>query len=449
MFSSIRTFGRLKHFYLTCIIVFGMTALAACGGNGNEDKNSATITSPADGAIYTYGDAITFTGSGTDDDEEELTGESLVWTSDIEDEVGTGTDFTLEELSWGDHAITLTATDGNGKTASDTIYISVKAWAHPVDLSDSINPYGQDVYGTRAAMDGNGDTVIVWAQNDGSNDQIFKSEYRDGVWTHPVGLDDNISPDGEDAGDPRVAMDENGNAVITWHQSDGSNNQIFMSEYRDGAWSHPTGLDDNFSPDGEDAQYQEVTMDNNGNALITWQQYYSGYSQIFKSEYRNGTWDHPDDLADNISPDGEDALSPEIAMDNSGNAIITWQQSDSAYTQIFKSEYRNGTWDHPDGLADNISPDGNYAYYPQVAMDNNGNAIIAWFQSDNGNIAQIYLSDYRNGTWTHPADLSDNISPYGEDATSPWVAMGNNGDAVITWSQSDGSYDRVFLSEYR
>jgi len=46
--------------------------------------------------------------------------------------------------------------------------------------------------------------------------------------------------------------------------------------------------------------------------------------------------------------------------------------------RYLKSEYRNGAWHHPAGLSDNISPDGKPAWAPQVAMDNNGNAIIVW-----------------------------------------------------------------------
>ncbi|MCX7000029.1 MAG: hypothetical protein NT106_07020, partial [Candidatus Sumerlaeota bacterium] len=101
-------------------------------------------------------------------------------------------------------------------------------------------------------------------------------------------------------------------------------------------------------------------------------------------------------LSDNISPDGQDAYYPQVAMDNNGNAIITCYQSDGSKTQIFKSEYRGGVWTHPSSLSDNISPDGQGAYLPQVAMDNNGNAIITWEQSD-GSKYQIFKSEYRWG----------------------------------------------------
>ncbi len=107
------------------------------------------------------------------------------------------------------------------------------------------------------------------------------------TWTNPASLTDNISPDGQDAAYPQVAMDDNGNAVIVWDQSDGINSQIFKSEYRNGAWTNPALLTDNISQDGQSADSPQVAMDNNGNAVIVWQQYDgNGNNQIFKSEYR-------------------------------------------------------------------------------------------------------------------------------------------------------------------
>ncbi len=123
-------------------------------------------------------------------------------------------------------------------------------------------------------------------------------------WTHPSGLTDNISPDGEKAYIPKVAMDNNGNAVITWFQSDGANMQIFISEYRNGAWTFPAALSDNISPNGEDTRYPRVAMDDNGNAVVAWEQDLSAVSRVYFSEKRDDVWSFPSGLTDKISPGG-------------------------------------------------------------------------------------------------------------------------------------------------
>jgi hypothetical protein len=122
-------------------------------------------------------------------------------------------------------------------------------------------------------MDTNGNAIIVWQQSDGSDVQIFKSEYRGGFWTHPWSHTDHISPDGSDAYVPEVALDTNGNAIIVWEQWDSSNRQIFKSEYRGGFWTHPSSLTDHISPDGSDAGFPEVAMDTKDSPFESYRQH--------------------------------------------------------------------------------------------------------------------------------------------------------------------------------
>ena len=327
------------------------------------------------------------------------------------------------------------------------------SWTFPSGVNDNISPAGDDAFNARVDMDDNGNAVVVWIQNDGSNDQIFRSEYRNGSWTHPSSVtDDHISFDGQDSFDAEVALDNNGNALIVWYQSDGSNNQVFRSEYRNGEWTDPTSLtDDHISIDGQDAFDPEPALSESGTALITWAQNDGSNDQVFRSEYRNGEWTDPTSLTDDhISPDGADAFDTELVMDSSGNALIAWVQNDGSNDQIFRSEYRNGEWTDPTSLTDDhISPDGEDAYNVEIAMDDNGNALIVWEQYD-GDFDRVYISEYRNGSWTDPDSLSDAISPDGSDVSDePEVAISDSGSAIVAWVQSLFESDAVYFSEYQ
>lgn len=91
----------------------------------NNTLPTATITSPSDGSIHIEGASIAFSGSGDDAEDGGLTGSSLVWTSDIDGQIGTGTSFTKKNLSTATHTITLTATDSQGATGQASISITV------------------------------------------------------------------------------------------------------------------------------------------------------------------------------------------------------------------------------------------------------------------------------------------------------------------------------------
>jgi hypothetical protein len=83
------------------------------------------IITPSDGDHFEVGELIIFTGLASDPAGGELTGDSLVWTSSIDDEIGTGVTVSRADLSEGEHTITLTVTSsqGMGNPASITITI--------------------------------------------------------------------------------------------------------------------------------------------------------------------------------------------------------------------------------------------------------------------------------------------------------------------------------------
>ena len=84
-----------------------------------------TILSPNNGAHFEVGEGITFTGSAQDFQDGELTDGSLIWTSSIDGQIGTGTTFTRDDLSEGTHKITLTATNSQEEEGTATITITI------------------------------------------------------------------------------------------------------------------------------------------------------------------------------------------------------------------------------------------------------------------------------------------------------------------------------------
>ncbi len=83
------------------------------------------ITSPQRGATFGFGDLITFTGTGRDFMEGDLTGAALVWESNIDGQIGTGETFSINNLSPGIHTITLSATNSNDQTGTAKVTITV------------------------------------------------------------------------------------------------------------------------------------------------------------------------------------------------------------------------------------------------------------------------------------------------------------------------------------
>ena len=118
----------------THIITFTATDTYSTPGTGSASiiitvSNTfptAIISSPADNSSFYESANITFAGSGTDAEDGILSGASLVWTSNLDGSIGSGSPLTLNTLSAGTHSITLTATDSeSAPTISAAVTISV------------------------------------------------------------------------------------------------------------------------------------------------------------------------------------------------------------------------------------------------------------------------------------------------------------------------------------
>lgn len=83
------------------------------------------IFSPDNDAHFEVGEEITFTGSARDFQDGKLSGDSLVWTSDQDGQIGTGTTITRDDLSEGEHNITLTATNSLDEEGTMSITITI------------------------------------------------------------------------------------------------------------------------------------------------------------------------------------------------------------------------------------------------------------------------------------------------------------------------------------
>ncbi|MCF6337307.1 MAG: hypothetical protein L3J84_05055 [Gammaproteobacteria bacterium] len=165
------------------IVISLSLLLGACGEESDPDGGdtsnlapTAVITSPANGSVHSEDRNVLFVGRGMDDEDGALTGARLVWSSQIDGQLGTGTDI-FSMLSAGSHTITLKATDSDGATGTDTIAITVNAVnTAPVIDNVTVSPVsvnvGMSVTVSWNITDAEGDTLIcnLDIDADGSNE---------------------------------------------------------------------------------------------------------------------------------------------------------------------------------------------------------------------------------------------------------------------------------------
>jgi hypothetical protein len=174
----------------------------------------------------------------------------------------------------------------------------------------------------------------------------------------------------------------------------------------------------------------------------------------------------PRNTEDNISPDGYDvgnqigeSSSTSVALDDAGNAIVVWTQTDGYNGNIMMSTYdaATSTWSHPPSAtetsANRISPGDTYATHPRVGMDNLGNALIVWLQPGGQSLTnQVFVSEHKDGAWDHPDNLNDTFLNFGTATIDNLVmAMSDDGStsyASIAWTELASDADSPSIEGY-
>lgn len=318
------------------------------------------------------------------------------------------------------------------------VTIACRSWSVPLASWDNISPAGTGATSPAIAVDSAGGAVVIWRQPDNSAVQrIYAATLSGGLWSEPASLADYISDVRSDASAPSLDMGPQGVALAAWTQTAPSGHvRVYVSMLQSGLWSVATPI----SPDLTDASGVTVSMDESGGAVVSWQQDDAGgLSRVYAStRTAAGAWTHPSGLTDALSSLASGAAQPHCAMAG-GRAIVTWQQPDSAGdTQIFKAEFSGDAWALPSGLSDNLSPSGTMAGMPRVAMASSQSAVIVWLQKDDLALDEVMAASLYNGVWDAPDGMLDAIGPGSTSASALSVTMGSAGSAIAVWQQPTG-----------
>jgi hypothetical protein len=139
--------------------IAGVESLYPPTSTNRNTAPAVSISSPANGSSFSNGAAVTFSGSGTDKQDGNLSG-SLAWTSSIDGGLGFGASLS-RVLSPGTHTITASVRDAGGLVGSAQITVSVAT----ASVSLSVSPDGALVPTTASQIVDSAGAVWTIASN--------------------------------------------------------------------------------------------------------------------------------------------------------------------------------------------------------------------------------------------------------------------------------------------
>jgi hypothetical protein len=329
-------------------------------------------------------------------------------------------------------ALALTGCGDSSTTLSSTP--APKTWG-TAELVGIVNT--GDAYQPQVDFDAAGNAIVVWHQSNDIRYNIMANRYTAGSgWGTPELIE---TDDVGSAYRPQIDISEAGNALAVWYQFDGAKYNVMANRYERGVgWGTPELIE---TDDSGDVNAPQVAFDNTGNAIAVWNQFDGTRNNIMANRYIVGSgWKTAELIdTDNIG----NAFDPQIDFDKYGNAIAVWSQSNETEESILANRYTAGTgWGTPKIIGGTNS---GIAASPQVDIDLAGNAIVVWNQLD-GTRFNILANYYTVGSGWGTAELVeiDNVG----NAFFPQVAFDGYGNAVTLWQQDDGIRVNITANTY-
>lgn len=304
--------------------------------------------------------------------------------------------------------------------------------------SERIDDQFTEGLGPTVSVGADGTAVAAWVRVVGTGLEVWANRYSPGSSWGGTTLIGGNSVDGVSG--VGVAVGPDGSATAVWARSDGGPLDIWANRCSgDGQWGTPRGIEQD---DAGDARSPRVGVDDLGNAIVVWEQSDGSVFDVWSNRYASGEgWGATPSRVENF--DAGDATDPDIGVAGSGDAIAVWAQSVGSRADLWSSHYTVGVgW----GAAERIeSVDAASAKEPQVGVDQECAAVASWLQSD-GTEEHIWSNQYSpSAGWSGatPIDSVDRASP-----RVPNLAVAQSGLAAVVWGESGASVTGLWVNRY-
>lgn len=326
-------------------------------------------------------------------------------------------------------------------------YVNGQGW-EALQVIDNAGATRNAIGAPSVAIDSQGRAVAVWVQPDPNTANDIGS-----LWANrfdPVtgwGTAALIETGTSYVTIPRVAMNSAGTAVVVWTQFDGAHSRAYANRLRAGqsAWDGAITLDNNSTHvDSLWPTFLNVAIDQAGNAVVTWVQpdaTVASTDNLNAAYIPSGAgWTNG---AGSVTTLGQAVdstavttalFSVSLVANNNGEAIVAWDlwSTDTATSVVSFSlqarQFAAGNWSAAAALGEGVGP--------KLAGDRAGNSLLVAgsINSAINNTGALSIAHSSATGWGARTFID------GAVGTTPVVAMNAQGHGMAVWSYVEGSF---------
>jgi hypothetical protein len=301
-------------------------------------------------------------------------------------------------------------------------------WSAPAAIDGG--EFLDDVWQIAAALDPAGNAIALWT----SDGIVATRGGADRGWLPP----ERLSRSGAS---PVVVVDVAGRALATWSEPEAG----FARQYVPGrGWFDVT----RFGPDGEGRYYGpgRVAFDSSGRAVVVWERRSGGEFGpvvVWAARFDGRGWSGQSVISDRAVK----SFFPVVALDARG-ALAVWTEFGLPGTGddgvVSRHAAFGSSWESPLRFWTAQSP-----VTTELAMNLHGEAVAAWAQVERltpsaDPQSRLWASRYAGGQWT-PAEPLQAGPGW---AQSPAVAIDEEGNATVAWVEHAGATASIWANRF-
>ncbi len=338
----------------------------------------------------------------------------------------------------------------NGATFSKSVRVNdVPGKAHLYGSTSTIDVRGnvyivwlderdgdQDIYFSRSASPGVLDAFYPSVKvNDDETREPEVDEFGDPEYVEPAAFQTH----------PMVALgSEEGVVYVAWQDYRRAQADIYFSKSTDGGktFGHNIRVTDEFGSAGQ--LYPSMAVSQNGNIYLAWHDHRKGNADIFFSKSVDGG----ESFSRNFKVDDDDTgthqFNPSLTVDSHGNIYVAWHdlRAESQPDIYFAKSVDAGVSFGP-SVKVSDDPSRAYQFHPSIGVTPDGIIGVAWEDKRHGNF-DIYFSSSNDGGMTFSKNTRLDDDKGDADQLFPSLAIGESGHFLVMWT--DQRHDREKLS---
>lgn len=207
-----------------------------------------------------------------------------------------------------------------------------------------------------------------------------------------------------------------------------------------------------------DSLFPAVAVNATGTSpVVAWVERVGGVSQIYVRRWSGTRWEELAGSASGggISNTGGASGQPAVAVDGQGRVVVAWWEFVNRTGQIYLKRWSGAAWEQlagsatAGGLSNGTGAD--HAERPTLALDPNGDPVVAWEQRFPWPLANIYLKRWTGNGWVElggSASLNGLSNTTARNSQMPSLEVDAAGYPVVAWLEGAPGSREVHLKRW-